>query len=479
MSGITAILNIAQGALRANQLAMEVVSHNIANANTPGYTRQKAILGSESPVSVNELKIGMGVRVDMVAQSFDGYTTRVIHQNASSLAENEAKASVLSYLESIFDETTGQGLSAALADFWGAWQDLANNPGAIPERTALLSKAEALSAHFHAMNADLNQTRATMNSNLTAALEETNQITGQIAALNARIVASESGGAVNNDLRDQRNNYLEKLSSLMGVHYLENQDGSLTILSAEGLLMVGGNQSWDFSRAGDEIFWNGVADDVSSRLVGGKIAAYLDIRDEVVPQYRANLDELAGTLIEQINTIHSSGFTPSGATGINFFEALSNPIPGDHTGAAALIRLSEDLGHDPANLAAAGQPGAPGDNENALRIANLQLDQTLQVRKWSYADRGASITSSLQSITLEDYYRTLVGDMGLLANGANQDRDFAQTVMDRLQELRDSVSGVNLDEEMTELLKFQRTYEAASKIIAIVDEMLQSLIQLR
>jgi flagellar hook-associated protein 1 FlgK len=165
--------------------------------------------------------------VDYIAGMTDQYATRAIHQNASSLAENEAKASVLSYLESIFDETNGQGLSAALADFWSAWQDLADNPAGIPERTALLSKAEALIAHFHAMNADLNQTRDTMNSNLRAALEETNQITGQIAALNERIVASESGGTVNNDLRDQRNNYLEELSSLMGVRYLENQDGSL------------------------------------------------------------------------------------------------------------------------------------------------------------------------------------------------------------------------------------------------------------
>ena len=142
MGGINAIMNIAGGALQANQIAMEVVSHNIANVNTPGYTRQSAVLESASPVSMNQLKIGMGVQVGSVTQASDPYTTRAIQQNTSSLNEYQTEASSLSQLESLFNETGDATLSNAMNDFWNAWQDLANNPGGTVERTALLEKAK-------------------------------------------------------------------------------------------------------------------------------------------------------------------------------------------------------------------------------------------------------------------------------------------------------------------------------------------------
>ena len=141
MGGINAIMNIAAGAIQADQIAMEVVSHNIANVNTPGYTRQSAVLESGSPVSMNQLKIGMGVQVASVAQAFDPYTTRAIQQNTSSLNEYQTEASILSRLESLFNETGNATLSNAMSDFWNSWQDVANNPGGTVERTALLARS--------------------------------------------------------------------------------------------------------------------------------------------------------------------------------------------------------------------------------------------------------------------------------------------------------------------------------------------------
>jgi len=479
MSGITSVLNIGRNALQSYELAMQVTSHNIANALTPGYTRQQIALESQNPLNLAGLQLGMGVKAGSVGQAFDEYTTRSIQQNTSTLAESEAKATALSYLETVFNEATGQGLNQAMADFWNAWQDLAGNPGGVPERTALLQKAEALATQFRSMSADLNQVGQSMNTSLGASILDLNQTARQIASLNEKIVASESDGTTANDLRDQRNNLVEKMASLIGINHYEDNNGSLTITTTNGKLLVDGTESWELSQVGEQIYWNGIPTDLSPQLAGGKIGGWLDIRDEIVPQYLANLDELAGNLIQEINAQHSSGYALSGATGLNFFEPLANPVPGDFTGAAASIGLSADVSGDPANIAAGGLSGAPGDNENALRILDLQTNNAIQIRKWTYEGRGTNISSALQTTTLEDYYRSLVGDMGILTSGVSQDRDFAQTLIDRLSEVRDSVSGVNLDEEMTELMKIQRAYEASAKLIAITDEMLQALMQIR
>jgi flagellar hook-associated protein 1 FlgK len=484
MGGINAIMNIARGALQANQIAMEVVSHNIANVNTPGYTRQSAVLESASPVSINQLKIGTGVQVGSVAQASDPYTTRAIQQNTSSLNEYQTEASVLSQLESLFNETGNSTLSNAMNEFWNGWQDVANNPGGTVERTALLEKANILTQKFNSMSNDLTQTKKDMNTNLQMGIEKVNELTGKIADLNDKIVAAEADKIPANDLRDQRNSLLGELSSWLGNVSVEQGNGSVTVLTQGGNLLVDGNNHWDLQQSGNNIYYNNVPNDISKNLTGGQIGGWLDIQDEVVPQYQANLDELAGTLIRQVNALHSTGYTLSGQTGKKFFDNSQVPISGDNMGASGYIQLSTDVLDNPANIAAGSIPPAapggssPGDNENALKIVALQTDSSIQIRKWTISDRGTSTSNSPQTETTDDYYRTLVGEIGTTTEAANENQSFVQSTLDNLQNVRDSVSGVNLDEELTELLKIQRAYEASSKIISIADEMLQSLLQM-
>jgi len=246
---------------------------------------------------------------------------------------------------------------------------------------------------------------------------------------------------------------------------------------------VDGNRNWELSSQGNQIYWNNVERDVSKELTGGKIGGWLDVRDEIVPQYLANLDELAGTLIQEVNTLHLSGYTLAGETGKYFFENLQVapqvPNPDDYTGAADYLRLSSDVLNHPENIAAGGQSGEAGDNENALDILNLQTDGSIQIRKWILSNRGESSSFSLQTETLDEYYQTLVGEMGILTEEMSSNQEFAQTLMNRLGEIRDSISGVNLDEELTEMMKFQRAYEAASKLILVGDEMLKSVLEMR
>ncbi len=433
MSGISFVLNLARGALSAQQQGIAVTGHNIANVNTPGYSRQVANFENLASDTTSPIKLGYGVVVDSVSQYYDRFITQSLQQQESILQETATKQSTLSYVQSLFNDQAGNGLSQALNEFWNGWQDLANNPSGIPERTALLQKAEALTERFHTIGSDLTRVQSEVGNSLKASINDLNSLTGQMADLNQRIVSSESNGTTANDLRDQRNVLLEKISGLIEGRTFENKDGSVTFVTTNGQLLVDHAQSWKLSQNGSSIYWNGVPTDISGSLQGGKIGGLLDLRDETLPQYLANLDELAGTLIKNVNDIHAAGFNLQGVGGINFFNDFQTPpnVPntGNYNGAAAFIDLStgaNGVKDNPENIAAAeanspGPPAGPlpGDNRNALKILSIQTDTTLSLKKWTYTDRGATTTSVTTTSSLDDYYRTLVGDIGVLTAGCH------------------------------------------------------------
>jgi flagellar hook-associated protein 1 len=575
MSGITSVLNLAGGALMANQTGMSVAGHNIANVNTLGYTRQRLIMESNAVASSTRLKLGMGVKADEVTQDFDQFTTRSINQNASQLSEFESKRSILDNVQGIFNETNDSGLTKRLQEFWSSWQNLSNNPGGIPERTVVLQNAQSLCDQFHTMNQSLVQARSQMSGNLGVALNDLNTLTGQVAQLNKTIVASEASGTLANDQRDQRNSLIEKISRLVDINYLEGKDGSVMIMAKSGVALVDGNQSWKLTQQGDAIQWNNVPNDISNQLTGGKIGAWIDLRDSIIPQYEANLNELAGTIINEVNTQHLAGYALDNSTNHYFFNPFNigcpqygatyagdkivsvggsysgdatktfdftvhgsgtvgtdsftldwndgTGLPGhsgtlsvtpenysnltvfdgiqislapgnlvdgdafsvnvtDNAGAASSIALSSDMKDHPANIAASGVPAVPGvpepgNNENALALQALQA-KAIEVKKWTY-QRGVDPSSQNQSGTMDDYYSILVGDIGILTEDTSQKQDFAQTMDTQLNNTRDSISGVNLDEETINLMKYQQAFSAASRLVSVADQMLQDILNMR
>lgn len=484
MYGIRSVLDIAKGALLAQEKSMAVTSHNLANVNTPGYSRQKTILEANAPLQFSRIKIGMGVSVHSIVQYVDQFITRNIYQKTSTLKEYETKASILSQLETVFNETEDSGLlTKAIKEFWMAWQDLSNNPSGISERTALLAKAESLALRFNSMSRDLNQIRKELNNNIKNAITELNILSKRVAEINGKIVMVEANGTEANDLRDLRRNYLEKISELVENVYLEDENGAIKVMTSTGVMLVDGTYYWELSQKENYIYWNQIESDITNRLIGGKIGAWLDLRDEVVPEYIANLDELAGSLIREVNTLHFTGYTLTGETGKYFFENFKSspeiPNPNDYRGSSDFIKLSDDVKNNPKNIAAGGNSGDPGDNENVLKILAIQTDDTIQIKKWNYEERGKTTNSLIQTITLDDYYHTLVGEIGVLTDEFKENQNFSQALLNNLNETRDSISGVNLDEEMVELMKIQRAHEAASKLVALADEMLKSLLEMR
>ncbi|MGQ9720129.1 MAG: flagellar hook-associated protein FlgK [Candidatus Jordarchaeum sp.] len=483
MYGIRSVLDIAKGALMAQEKNMAVTSHNLSNVNTDGYSRQKAILESNAPLPSTRIKIGMGVKIHSIVQYVDQFIIRNIYKKTSTLKEYETKSSILSQLETIFNEIEGSGmLTKAMKEFWMAWQDLSNNPGGISERTALLTKAEVLASRFNSMNRDLSQIRKELNNNLKNGINELNILSKRIAEINGKIVMIEANGTEANDLRDLRRNYLKELSELIENVYLEDENGGIKVMTSTGVMLVDGTYYWELSQDENNIYWNQIESDISKRLKGGKIGAWLDLRDDIVPEYIANLDELAGSLIREVNNLHFAGYTLLGETGKYFFENFKQPpdIPNsdDYRGASAFIKLSDDVKNNPINIAAGRVSGQQGDNENALRILTIQTEN-IEIKKWRYEERGYSVSSSVNIETLDNYYHTLVGEIGVKSNEYDENKNFSQALLNNLNETRDSISGVNLDEEMIELIKIQRAHEAASKLVAIADEMLRTLLDMR
>ncbi len=567
------LMNIARGALLAQQKGLDVTGHNIANVNTPGYTRQTLILESSEETPLTRIKLGYGVTADSVIQAFDRFTAKNITEKTASLAEYETKKSTLDYVQGLFNEATENGLNKVTADFWNAWQDLSNNPGGMAERTALLEKAQNMVQGFQGIRNGLTQTKDEMNINLKGGIEEINTLDDQIAKLNERIVEAEAIGTKANDLRDQRNSLIQNLSQLTDIAYLEKDNGALTVMTKSGIGLVDGNLYWTLSQQGDNIYWNNITSDISSQLTGGKMGAWLDLRDNILPQYMANMDELAGTMIYQVNNLHYSGYTMDGSTHKYFFDNTSmgdvgydgtntenftvlaggvysgnadktftftidgagGPVTvgtdsfhvdwtaginsgtinvtatnytnlsvadgvtidfssGDDVGhtdkfsisvqdnadAAKTIALSSDVEDTPSNIAASqsNDPAETGNNQNALAIQALQ-DEQLNVKKWTYQNRGGIQSNASQLGTMDEYYNILVGDIGLLDRQAGQNQDLQQTLINQLNELRDSVSGVSLDEEMVNMMKYQYAYIAASKMVNASDQLLQSVLAMR
>jgi flagellar hook-associated protein 1 FlgK len=572
MSGISMLMNIGRGALLAQQKGLDVTGHNIANVNTPGYTRQALVLQSSENTSLGRVKLGYGVNADSVTQAFDRFSTKSINQKTSSLAEYETEKSTLDYVQGLFNEETENGLNKVTADFWNAWQDLSNNPAGMAERTALLEKAQNMVQQFQGIRNGLTQIKDEMNLNLRGGIEEINTLNEQIAKLNERIVETESGGTKSNDLRDQRNNLIQNLSQLTDISYLEKDNGALTVMTKSGIGLVEGNLYWTLSQQGDNIYWNNITSDVSNQLTGGKIGAWLDLRDNILPQYMANMDELAGTMIYEVNKLHYDGYTMDGSTHKYFFDNTSMGDVGygagwggtstvlaggvysgnadktftftidglggpytvgtdifsvdwtdgvnngtinvtatnyenlsvrdgvridfgvgdlvdgdtfsisvqDNADAAKTIALSSDVADTPSNIAASqsSDPTETGNNQNALAIQALS-DEQVSTKKWTYQNRGGIQSSTNQFGTMDEYYNVLVGDIGMLTDEAGQNQNFYETMINQLNDLRDSVSGVSLDEEMINMMKYQYAYIAASKLVNASDAMLQALMQMQ
>ncbi len=456
---ISALLNTAKDALLSHQMAIDVTGSNIANVNTPGYARQRAVFRSIGAVDVQSYVFQMGVDVTGVERIYDNYLESQIIQQNQLVGYSETKAGFLSNIETIFDESKGGGFADLLDRFWGDWQELSANPDGQVQRAALLSTSQSLAAMFRDMSSGLKTLAGNAEQDISSTVTKINSIVSAIGDLNKRIVESGSAQGDANVMLDNRTELLKSLSNLVDINIVEANDGSVKVFLANGSLLVDGTMTKSLALApsakdptiSDIVFSDATGDPITESITKGKLGALINIRDIIIPGYLTELDNLAAGIVNEVNTIHRSGFDRYQNTGIDFFEPVTK---------AAYMQVNTVIAGDVNRIAASST--VMGDGKNALRLAEL-------------GEKGV-LNGGLS--TFSEYYTSIVGQVGQEVSDTNWSVTHQNNVMERLTNMRESVSGVSIDEEMVKLIKYQMGYNAAGKLVSIVEEMLDTLMSI-
>lgn len=453
-----ASLNTAGQALGVVRAQHATASHNIENATTPGFARQRANVAANQPATAtNGSLIGTGVALGSITQVRDRFLdAQVPAVLASSEFSGAASATVTTI--STLDPDDDFGLPASLGNFYAALRQLSVTPSDPSYRRVALSSAEAFAQSVRRSAEDIDAARVAADAELTSQLGEANNLAERVASLNAQVRATQSTG-VPNDLLDQRRLAAEQLAGLTGAR-ISDQDGDL-LIQVGGTALVVGDTNARFSTAANganrghlSLVVTGTDGGVTTLQndeIGGRLGGVLHGRDAGLGAVEARLDDFAFEFTAAINTVHAGNLALDGSGGRGLF------VNGVREGAAGRLRVETAITANPSLLAASAS-GAPGDNAGALAL--IATERTTLAS-------GANPASTLA---------TLIGDFGSAARAAIDDASAAASTVKHIVGLRESASGVSIDEELVELTKAQRAFEAVSKVLQSADEMLGNLL---
>lgn len=483
MTGSFFAINTALRGLQAQKKALEVSAHNVANANTPGYTRQQAIMAAGWPYTMpalnkpaTALQIGTGVDVQEIRRIRDEFLDGQVRKETQSLGRWEVKRDVLRQVEVVFMEPGDTGLSSLFAQFWSSWQELSKSAESSPVRTTVRETALALAEAIRHSYQQLKEQQDFLDELLEIRVREVNSLAEQIARLNGQIRAVKVAGDQPNDLLDQRDRLIDELSRLINVKVTPELDDQGKETGVVTVSILDGDGGWngdlvdpsgshrlavDVDDSGrKQVVWEETGAGVA--VTNGEIMGILECRNLVLARYLEDLDVLAKSLINRVNELHKEGYDLNGNQGGAFFIGSS----------AADIDVDELIKSDVSLIAAATVPEAPGDGSNALRIA--QLKNTRLERSGDeliFPESGEP-----GEVSIDDFYKNLIARLGVEAHEAVRMAENQEVLVKQLEERRDAVSAVSIDEEVAYMVQFERAYQACSRVITVLDEMLDTII---
>ena len=455
--------------LQTQQQGLEVTGHNLANVNNPAYARQRLEIQTSTPLPTGIGPQGTGAEVAAIVQLRDTLVDQQIQSETSITGFLEAQQTALQYAEANVGEqlqgstsadgagivgSTG-GLASSLSGLFNALQDLSTAPASLGSRQTVIAQAQQLATRFNQLDQGLASLNDQLNQSVATDVDSANQLLADIAALDQRIVGTEAASGAANDLRDLRQQKIEALSKLANLQVARDANGGVSI-SAGGQLLVADGVVQDtleaYDAGGGKTMVRTASGGTALTLTGGSIAGTIEARDGAIASLRDGINDLAGQLISQVNAVYRTGYDLNGATGADFFTGTN----------ASDIAINAALANDPAAFQASGVAGASGNNQVVLALAQM----------------ANAAQPALGNRTFSQSYHATVTALGGALSSVDNQLDDQAVVQAMLQNQRAAVSGVSVDEEMTNLVKFQRAFQASAHLVSVVDQLLGIVVNL-
>jgi len=470
MLGLFGTLELGSRSLQNQRQGVEVTGHNIANADNPAYARQRLQIQTSFALETSFGQQGTGATAVSISRLRNDLLDERVREEMSVSSFLEAQQEALQYAQGALGQevdrqgdvagisvSSEQALSSRLNDFFAGLQSVSGSPESTSDRQAFVMKAVELATRFNQVDQRLAGLQEELNTSLQTSTTKANGLLTEIADLNRQIQRAELGDAgPANDLRDLRQQRIEEFSKLVKTDLSTDADGTLN-LSVGGVTLVSGKDVLDRLQAYDP--GNGMlrlrAETAGTPLniTSGSIAAAISTRDGEVATLRRDLNTLASTVITEVNALHRTGFNLAGGTGADLFTGSGS----------ADIAVNAQIVSNPSLLQLSAVAGASGDNQVALGLARL----------------AEKTHSALNNATFSDNYSHVVGGLGHALSSVNSQVEDQERVTNLLSSQRDSVSGVSLDEEMTNMMKYQKAFEASARLITVVEEMLDTVMNMK
>ncbi len=457
MGGLNAALNSGRTSLQTNQKAIEITGLNVANVNTEGYSRQTPHLTPYPALAFGDYFIGTGVTVGSIQRSHDVFLAGQIKEKSMEAGLENSMLYPLAELERVIGIDEGS-LSDEFDQFFDAWRQLSTNPGGEVERQAVLQRGELIGRAFSNIYRETQQSVKNINSTITSKIDGVNLALEEVAQLNTRISALEMSGQDANSDRDRRDVLLKSLAASIGATTFETSTGAASVQLPNGMPLVemgNANQISAVFSGTDvnlELSFGDTTLSLDRNALGGEFRGLYEVRDVMIPDVVNRLDQLAYSFATEVNAMHAAGTGLDGSTGLDFFVQ-----PSATADASSNLQMNISL----TSQIAAGQTTAPGDNTNALSILQLEQGQLLG------------------NDTFVSFYGKIASTVGVEAARNRQAAQGYKDTLVQLENMRDGVDGVSLEEEMINLLKYQRGFEASARFLSTVDEMMATLMTLK
>lgn len=472
-SGLFNTLNIGEQSLYNTRQGVDTASHNISNANTVGYSRQRVNLKTRQPQLLGGHLVGSGSFIQNISRTHNKFVERQLNRAQQFSGESNGRFEGLKALEPIFSPELSSGVPDEIGSFFNSLQDLSLSPSDESIRSSVRENAKNVASAFKRINDDVQQRRSDLNDMVIQECKDISSRLKDIRDLNIQIQDAEATpGALANDLRDQRDLVLRELTEKVQLSYYEDESGNFCVRGPDDTLLVDKTSVAEFTVASsdnndglvDVVIQDkssGFSRNITRKLEGGRIKGLIEVRDNVCSSLLNKNNEMAASFVTRVNDVHARGF------GLRAFEestgrAFFKPVTRLDTAASEIDLSDEILGSTDA-ISVAGTPMAVGDNIIGNELLTLKSEKFL--------DGGKS--------SLVDFYANYVGNLGVEINRAEHLKEANDLVVSDLETQRESIAGVSLDEEAINLMKWQSNFAASSKVITTVDEMLETVLSLK